>query len=122
VVHANRAFSFFSGLSNGDVIGKPVESILQVVQDISNPTSCTVPEATTCSLKSQIVSSRKSCQLRVTPITDRFRNPKGGMSHLLVKIEPSGIHETPVEGAMAPELIPKQLGVHGNHRVFGTVG
>jgi hypothetical protein len=110
----------FSGLSNGVVIGEAVESILQVVQDIPAEPSCTTRK-TIRSLGARIVSSNKPCQLLVIPITDRFCNPQGGMSHLLVKIEPSEGQGITVDGTRAKTL-RKALGVRGNRLVLGTVG
>ena len=123
VVHANKAFSMFSGLSNCTLVGKPIESILQVIQDIPTTYLCSTP-TTVESLGSQIVSSNKPCQLRVVPITDRVRNSQGGMSHLLVKIEPSECQNSTINDTETKTSAPggKGLDAHGNHRVFGTVG
>jgi hypothetical protein len=110
----------FSGLSNGVVIGEPVESILQVVQDIPTEPSRTTQKSSR-SLGSLIVSPNKPCQLLVIPITDRFGNPQGGMSHLLVKIEPSEGQGTTVDGTRA-KTPGKGLGVRENRHGFGTVG
>ena len=72
----------FSGLSSKDLIGKPVEEILQIAQD-------TMVRSTSSSkknhaLKSIITSSRKPCKLLVSPVIDE----RGGcMSHLLIKMD-----------------------------------
>jgi len=86
VVHANKAFLSFSGLYNGDVLGKAIESVIEVLQEISSPSA---ELSTKRYLNSRILSSKKSCQLLVTPITDLLRNSQGGMSHILVNVEPS---------------------------------
>jgi hypothetical protein len=117
VIHANKAFSIFSELSNDEVIGKPVESILRVDQDTPPVPRGTTQEPTF----SLVARSNKPCRLVVTPITDRARNPRGGISHLLVRIEPCEVAACTADGAL-PKVIKKGLGVHGNHHVFGTVG
>jgi len=123
VVHANRAFCLFSGLLSADIIGKPIESLLQVVVD--QDTGALDVNANG-GLSSSFVLSRKLCQLEITPVTDKFRNLKGGMSHLLVKVQARDSAEVGhdhVSNGVTGSLISKNLeSVRGHHEVFGAVG
>ncbi|KAG7343022.1 hypothetical protein IV203_020967 [Nitzschia inconspicua] len=87
VVHINRAFCEFSGLDQEDVIGKTVESILQVNQDFSRlmdgvafPSQFLVPN-------SAEMTPEKDCQLQVFPITSCAQETHA-ISHILIKINP----------------------------------
>ena len=77
VIHANRAFFTYSGLSPEDVIGKPVDATIQVndVKDIINE-SIHVKDSdfATCML------GNKSCQVQIKPVASH------STSHLLVQI------------------------------------
>jgi PAS domain-containing protein len=120
VVHANRAFCIFSGLSSGDIIGKPVESLLRVVVDQDTRVLSLTVSGT---LSSNFIFSKKPCQLHVIPVTEKFRNPRGGMSHLLVKVQARDEAEAGVgNGIIAGSLVSKNLSVHGHHQVLGAIG
>jgi hypothetical protein len=124
-VHANKAFSTFSGMENASVIGKPVESILQVVQDASETAACGASD-TDAFLESELQGSNQACQLRVTPIMDQSRHPQQGMSHLLIRIKASTRQSsttTTIIDASIQKLTPKKLEDRRNpHHIFGTVG
>jgi hypothetical protein len=126
VVHANKAFCMFSGKSSGDVIGKPIESIVQVVQDISaskGPCEATDPVVF---LESRLFGSNQNCQARVIPVMDHSRcNPREGMSHLLIKIQASQrSSNTAEQEAVAAAVIEAKLEQEEEYpnRIFGTVG
>jgi hypothetical protein len=112
IVHANKSFSMFSGMENASVIGKPVESILQVVQDTSETTSCGALD-TDAFLESELQGSNQACQLRVIPIMDQSRHPQQGMSHLLIRIQASTRQSTAIDESIH-KLIPKKLAVQIN--------
>ncbi|KAL3924389.1 MAG: hypothetical protein SGILL_001079 [Bacillariaceae sp.] len=84
IVHANKAFCEVSGLTHADVIGKPVDEILRMEQDI--PSALRGIDSPP-PLKSRFrISDQKACQIHVDPITDRSQNTRG-MTHILVKID-----------------------------------
>lgn len=111
IVHANKAFCNLSGLTHSQVIGRPIEDVLQVVQEIPHhhpKTSDALDTETggdccvssTTSLKGRFVLTPEAsdfqqphdhhsrlCQIHVSPITDRSRNSRG-MTHVLAKITP----------------------------------
>ena len=77
IIHANRAFFTYSGLSPQDVIGKPIDAIIQVkdVKDIINESKhASDPDFATGMLEN------KSCQVQFKPVASHC------MSHLLVQI------------------------------------
>ena len=84
IVHMNKAFCQASGLAHGDVIGKPVEDILQVDQDVPSPDARGVSPLPLSSRF--LVSDGKKCKIQVSPITDRSQNTRG-MTHVMVTIE-----------------------------------
>ncbi|KAL3914347.1 MAG: hypothetical protein SGILL_006138 [Bacillariaceae sp.] len=84
IVHVNKAFCEASGLSHADVIGKPVEEIIEVEQDIPSDVDSV---GSPLPLQSRfLISDGKKCLIHVAPITDRSQNTRG-MTHILVKIE-----------------------------------
>lgn len=118
VVNANKAFSMFSGKSNAEVIGKPVESIVQVLQDM-----CSASNSATSFLESKFQGTNMPCQLRVMPVMDQSRQPQAGMSHLLIKILPSKNNKTTTEVTSRIEKIIPPTNINGgNLHIFGTVG
>ena len=94
MVHANKAFSMFSGLQTGDVVGKPVDSVLQITnglpqQQRKNATlssSSSRPTSSSSPFRGSVLGSGKPCQVLLTPISDHQR----WISHLLVKVEQAG--------------------------------
>ena len=122
IVHANKAFSIFSGMESANVIGKPVESILQVVQDISEAASCGSLD-TDAFLESELQGSNQACQLRVIPIMDQSRHLQQGMSHILIRIQAATRQSTAIDESIQ-ELIPKKLVLQRNphHSILGAVG
>ena len=84
IVHVNKAFCEASGLVHADVIGKPVEDVLQVEQDI--PSSGANVDSSLPLRSRFLISDRKRCQIHVAPITDRSQNTRG-MTHVLVELE-----------------------------------
>lgn len=91
VVYMNKAFCEFSGLDQADVIGKPVETILQVDQDFSHLLDGSVtPSQFLLTRKERLGSKENGCHLQVAPIMDYSRNAHT-MTHILVKIEPLNI-------------------------------
>jgi hypothetical protein len=101
VVHINKAFCTLSGLTHSEVLQKPVETILKVVQDIPSfsgeeqPTDfhpmksefiLSKPRLSTSSSSSSL-DDKNFCKLHVSPITDGSQNTMG-MTHVLIKIEP----------------------------------
>ena len=77
VIHANRAFLTYSGLSPEDVIGKPVDATILVndVKDIINESiHVKDPDFAVCML------GGKSCQVQVKPVASH------STSHLLLQI------------------------------------
>lgn len=110
-----------SGIENASVIGKPVESILQVVQDISETASCGALD-TDAFLESELQGSNQACQLRVIPIMDQSRQTQQGISHLLIRIQASTRQSTAIDESIQ-KLIPKKLALERNpHHILGTVG
>jgi hypothetical protein len=107
IVHANKAFCTLSGLSHSQVIGMPIEAVLQVVQEIPHPLPAAAGDeptahfCTSAALKGRFILAptltslaskkhrhhRRLCQIHVGPITDRSKNTRG-MTHVLVKIGP----------------------------------
>jgi hypothetical protein len=98
----------FSGMES--VIGKPVESILQVVQDIISETASCGALDTDAFLESELRGSNRACQLRVIPIMDQSRHPQQGISHLLIRIQASTHQSTAIDESIQ-KLIPKKLAV-----------
>ncbi|KAI2496703.1 hypothetical protein MHU86_17799 [Fragilaria crotonensis] len=77
IIHANRAFFTYSGLSPQDVIGKPIDAIILVkdVNDVINESKrVSDPDFATGML------GNKSCQVQFKPVASHC------MSHLLVQI------------------------------------
>jgi hypothetical protein len=120
-VHANKAFSMFSGMES--VIGKPVESILQVVQDIIAETASRgALDKEDAFLESELQGSNQACKLRVIPIMDQSRHPQQGMSHLLIRIQASAHQSTAIDESSIQKLSPKKLALQRNpHRIVGSV-
>lgn len=100
IVHANKALCNLSGLTHSQVMGKPIEAVLQVVQEIPGLTA-TAGDASGNSgtaLRSQFIleplsssgcttrNIHRLCQIQVAPITEQSQNMRG-MTHVLVKIE-----------------------------------
>jgi len=122
VVHANKAFCEMSGLVSGDVIGKPVESVLRVNRSSPGSDAGFVPssDALTTTL---VLANQKLCTVDLVPITDRFRNPSGGMSHILVQLHYQGVEDSSDTKGLTGSLLSKNLDIPGHHnRVVGTVG
>jgi hypothetical protein len=89
----NKAFSVLTGKDVGmEVIGQPVESILQVTQDMDDNDN----DSNSLSENGDVLESRLSlqgnhhqvCHIKVTPIVDQSRRNGAGMSHLLIQIIP----------------------------------
>lgn len=122
VVHANKAFSLFSGLEAGDVIGHSVESLLHVLQDATvAPSQFPHSGYLRAPNGQEVQQPKKYCRMQVSPISERVRNTKGGISHLLVRIKPS---DPPmISGAGRDgDVIVKDVRSHSIQQVFGTVG
>ena len=119
VVHANKAFCELSGLGSTDIIGKPVESLLHANQ---YPVTTAPSPASSSALPAFFVLANKHCTLNLIPVTDKFRNPSGGMSHLLVQLQCHGVQGD--AGVIARSLLlSKNQDVSiQHHRVVGTVG
>jgi hypothetical protein len=118
VVHANKAFCELSGLGSADIIGKPVESLLHVNQ---GPVSNVLEIPTSGAVNRSLALAIKSCTLELTPVTDKFRNPSGGMSHLLVQLHCRGVAGD--TDGRAPSLLSKNLvDTDHNHSLVITVG
>ena len=95
VVHINKAFCTMTGLSAAQVIGSPVEKVIQVVQEIPKVSMSDLQDADTrADLRGQFLlrpagtkDHLPMCEVHVAPITDRSQESRG-MSHVLVKIKP----------------------------------
>lgn len=112
----------FSGMESTSVIGKPVESILQVVQDISETASYGSLD-TDAFLESELQGSNQACRLRVIPIMDQSRPLQQGMSHILIRIQAGTRQSTAIDESIQ-KLIPKKLLLERNphHNILGAVG
>jgi hypothetical protein len=119
VVHANKALCIFSGLASSEIIGKPVESLLQVIVDQDTSALSLTASGT---LRSNFILSKRPCQLEVMPVTDMFRNPRGGMSHLLVKVHARDEAQAGLRNAAIAGSLSKNMSMKGHHQVFGAVG
>lgn len=130
VVHANKAFCQYSGLESADIIGKPVESLLQAKQ---NPVDDELKISESGSLTCSLAISSKPCALALTPVIDKFRNPTGGMSHLLVKIDSlsddaslapvdSVSSRTVEEPSVKKDITTNTTTSQPHHQVIGTIG
>jgi hypothetical protein len=73
----------FSGLQNGDVVGKPLDTVIQVVEEFRGSSSPSV-------YSGKVAGPEKACQVLLTPIADHYRNPQRRISHLLVNVEHLG--------------------------------
>mmetsp|Transcript_13963 Transcript_13963/g.33508 ORF Transcript_13963/g.33508 Transcript_13963/m.33508 type:complete len:550 (+) Transcript_13963:352-2001(+) len=95
VVHINKAFCTMTGLSPAQVIGSPVEKVIQVVQEIPKVSMSDLQDADTrADLRGRFLlrpagtkDVLRMCEVHVAPITDRSQESRG-MSHVLVKIKP----------------------------------
>ena len=130
VVNANKAFSIFcDGRVPGDIIGKPVESIVQVLQDIAAcPTRCSSSDKPEILFDSHLPGPDKACRIKVTPVMDHSRKGRDGMSHLLIQIH------SPANKCIAAPRATKELSdavsqvdlkhqsIQQNSHVLGTVG
>ena len=103
-----------------EVIGKPIESLVDVFQD---PSTDSVKLSSNGTMKGSLLQCKKPCRIELVPVTDKFRNPRGGMSHLLIKVAASGnleesLHEEIVDSLSSSkrEIVP----IHPH--VYGTVG
>ena len=119
VVHANKAFCELSGLGSTDIIGKPVETLLHVNQ---YPVTTSRSPASSDAQTFSFVLANKHFTLDLIPVRDKFRNPSGGMSHLLMQLQLHGVQDN--AGVKAkPLLLSKTLDVNiRHHHVVGTVG
>lgn len=106
-------------MQSGDLIGRPIESILESAKEfIPSPLPANAGR-----LRSQVIASKKPCQLLVIPVTDRFRSPHCGMSHLLVKVEPLGaVNFVSVDENVASAIDTLDQKSPAQHHMFGTVG
>lgn len=87
VVFINKAFCELSGLDQTDVIGKPVDSILQVDQDFLCLINGTItPSRFLVSRRVDTTTSMKECQFQVLPISGSTQNVPS-MTHILLRIE-----------------------------------
>lgn len=118
VVHANKAFCELSGLSGREIIGKPIESLLHVFQDPMTHAVSVTPNGT---MNSTLLCSKRACELEMLPVTDKFQNPLGGMSHLLVKVQATSNVDSNHD-IVGKFLSSKRHSIHGDRQVFGTVG
>jgi hypothetical protein len=104
VVFANKAFLLLSGLRDSKyVIGKPIETILQVTHDMSQKHS------TEDFLHGMIRFVNKTCHIRVVPVVDRskrrrVRNGRSAqfMSHILVPVIPDETTQSPPQERHRP--------------------
>ena len=120
VVHVNKAFCNLSEMHPQEIIGKPIESLLAVIQD---PNTDAVKVSSTGALKGSLLGCKKPCRLQLVPVTDKFRNPRGGMSHLLVKVAAVWSHEDRFHGEIVGSLSSSKGHVMPGHpHVYGTVG
>ena len=103
IVHANQAFCARS--ANNCTVGKPMDSILQVVSTSKEP-----DERKRCkSVRGRLLipggGRDNDCQLAVTPIKNRI-----GISHLLVEVLPTSavlsVEEVSYESESLPALEP----------------
>jgi len=88
VVFANKAFLQVAGLSsNGSLIGKPVETLLHVTQDIHDSDTDTTYLDSVLTL-----TDNKSCRIRAVPVVDRARRRKlsdsscACMTHVMIEV------------------------------------
>lgn len=95
VVHINKAFCAMTGLSPTQLIGAPVENVIQVVQEIPKVSIPDLQDADKrTDLRGRFLlrpagTNRRLpiCKVHVAPITDRSQESRG-MSHVLVKVNP----------------------------------
>lgn len=122
VVHVNKAFLTLAGLrSSREVIGKPIESVVQVAQEITGQSHGTDY------LQSVILASKnKACRIRVVPVVDRSKRRRltshrctSYMSHVLVPILPAVI-EAPRRSNMTTVIEQSDISVVDS--LYGTVG
>ena len=140
VVHINKAFCTMTGLSPAQVIGSPVEKVIQVVQEIPKVSMSDLQDADTrADLRGRFLlrpAGTKDllpmCEVHVAPITDRSQESRG-MSHVLVKIKPVEPTDEDIE-----DHTTSSVSAHSSHssndskddlshpasaaKVFGAVG
>lgn len=123
IVHANKAFSILSGLPNHEVIGKPLELILQVKQETTGAPRESNAMTQDSSLQSELFSSKKRCSLDVIPVNENnSESTRSGMTHLLVKVVPAGHHPCTDNGMNERgEASPMHSKSDPRH-ILGTVG
>eukprot|EP00980_Cylindrotheca_fusiformis_P018081 scaffold5799_cov110-Cylindrotheca_fusiformis.AAC.8 len=122
IIHANKAFLVFSGLSSREeVICKPVETILRILpEDTENPPSS--PSNPASPLKSILSASNKPCKLTVIPITDI--SDGGSISQLMIKVAPIEGSRNDISQAGAANRSKPLKGRHDDEdlSIFGAVG
>jgi hypothetical protein len=135
VVHANKAFLVLAGLSTTrNVLGKPIETIVQVSQEAANENDGNKNART---LRSTLLlgENSKACCIRVVPVLDRSKRQRllnkshqhsACMSHVLVRVVPDTYSDSRVasSGKMTIAVIESkyQSTPPRENSVLGTVG
>jgi hypothetical protein len=90
IVFANKAFLTMAGFLPTDTttIGQPVESILQISQEIIGSETCREGKETANYLDGslRLVDDDMACRIRISPVVDRIRSEHSCVSHILVQV------------------------------------
>jgi hypothetical protein len=148
VVYVNKAFLVLAGLkSSRNIIGKPIESVVQVTQEINGQRhESRYLESELLLSQSSSSKKRKACRIRVVPVVDRSkrrrlanhhhrRSSASYMSHILVPVL-GGAAAAPVLAVQAPRRVVAMTTIAvvessdesdtttppSNNTVYGTVG
>jgi hypothetical protein len=124
VVYVNRAFLLFAGLtSSHSIVGKPIETVLQVTQEIRNQK--TYLQSVLCTPN----QPDRSCRIRVVPVVHeggsckhRTTHASQYMSHIMVPVCAVPVAaQRPVAIAVIEESYGEESPQDGD-TVYGTVG
>lgn len=136
IVHANRAFSEFSGLDTGDVVGKDLDSI--VAKRNGDDTSSVVSQddfidakVTAATSSDSDAAIHRKCQMKTILVRDApshkhpvtFASPvkakESLVTHVLVQVKPLVQIAKP---EVAPRAVRRSTGKVSSNQVLETVG
>ena len=125
VVHVNKAFSKFASRAATEVIGKPIEALVQVSHEFTCASyeNSDISDGAMC-MESKFLDSDQTTKISVTPVVDKSKSCQEGMTHLLIKMLPSDIKVTgvsPIVGSVAKKATMHSEGA-GALPIFGAVG
>jgi hypothetical protein len=90
IVFANKAFLTMAGFLPTDttIIGQPVESLLQISQEIIGSQTCSEGKETANHLDGilRLVDAEKACRIRIAPVIDHTRRGHSCVSHVLIQV------------------------------------